>query len=407
MKNLIKATFLSFFLLLHYAGSAQSISGSAYNIFGIGTLNQTGLLQFQSLGGSGIGARSDENVNLKNPASLNAIVGHNQIFDIGVSFSSLSQKSLERSFSTTYGGLNGLNYWVRAGDNLAFAFGASKFSDASFDIIDSKLNSSLGSFDARYIGTGGISQLYFAAGFKISKSLSLGARFNLLSGSQSLTEITHLSQLNFDVTVNEEQNFVKAILDLGVQYDLPIGQNKKLVLGAIYRPKSPINYLHEKTLTNYSDSLIAESSSSSYVPEKLGVGIGFSLPKWQFNIDYEFENWGINQAEQTYSYTDRSLFSVGIEYQKERFSSSYLDRVAFRFGAGIQSNYTVVDQTNYWNQTWSAGLGLPFNRGSLINIGYQYQKMGTQTNNLVLENSHTFSLSFSIKDIWFRKGAYD
>ncbi len=407
MRNSINTTCVLLILCGCTPLYSQSISGSAYNIFGVGSLDQFGLLPFQSMGNAGIGSISEESVNLKNPASLSAVKGPNQIFDIGVSYTSLNQQSLSETFSTTHGGLNGLNYWFRASDKLSLSFGISKFSDATFDILDFNVGSSdLDTYSARFIGEGGLSNLYVAAGYQVTKNLSLGIRNSVLSGSQSLSEYLVLDLIGSQITIVQDRRFVKAVPDVGLQYKTMIAPDKFAILGVVYRPNSLVSYKDETIMINSSqDSLEKIGERDYHIPEKIGVGIGFKFPRWELNADFESERWSTNEREESYLYKDRTLISVGATYQKNRFSNNYFDRMAFRAGVSFQSNYVIVNQINYWNQLYTFGFGLPFSRG-MINLGYQYATVGTNLNNLVKEKSHTFSLSFTFKDIWFRRGVY-
>ncbi len=409
MRNSINAAFVLLILCGCTSLYSQSISGSAYNIFGVGSLDQFGLLPYQSMGNAGIGSIPEEIVNLKNPASLNSIKGPNQLFDIGISYSSLDQKSLNETFNTTHGGINGINYWFKANDKLALTFGISRFSDATYDIIDSQFGSTeLEIYNARFIGEGGLSNLYIAAGYQLTENLGLGLRTSVLSGSQSVSEYLTLDQVGAAITILEDQNFVKAIPDFGVQYQLNVGSNKSIVLGGTYRPRSLVNYKDETIIINANrDSLFTESDRPYHIPERIGVGIGFKLPNWEFNVDLESEYWSVNSREDNYQYKDRTLVSFGTSYQKNRLSREYLDRIAIRAGVSFQSNYIIVNETNYWNQAYSFGIGLPFNRRGMIHLGYQHEIIGTDLNKLVKETSHTFSLSFTLMDVWFRHGAYN
>ncbi|MEQ6166132.1 hypothetical protein AAOE16_02965 [Ekhidna sp. MALMAid0563] len=408
MMNTIKALFSAFFLILAFVVQGQSISGSAYNVFGIGSLEHTGLVSFEGMGNIGIANRSTENVNLKNPAALNAIHGYNQIFDVGFTYSLLNQSSEGQSFNTSSGGINGLNYWFRNSSKMAMTFGFSKISDASYDVTDQNAeNNVLGNYDARHLGEGGTTSFYFGTGYELTERLNVGARFNFLFGSMNHTESFYSPELSTYLEVEEDKWFTSALFDFGAQYIIPFGK-KTIILGATLSNGTSAGVAYETIIESSTDTLNYTGASSAIkIPPKYGLGVGVNNGSWSINLDYEYQPWGMNTNGNDYSYRDRTILSAGIEFQKDRTSQEYLDRMSYRIGTSTFNNYISIEGINYWNSSFSAGLGLPIGMRGLINLSYQYVNNGTLSNGLIYEQQHSFSIGLSFKDIWFRKSVYD
>ena len=358
---------------------------------------------------TGISGRIPGALNIENPAGITSTYGPNHMFDFGISYSSLNQQNSSEEASLNALGLNSLNYWFRVSPKTALTVGITKMSDASFDILDTNdRNEVLGNTDSRYIGEGGASDFYFSLGHSLNKNLHLGVKSSFLFGSQLQTEYLISNDGNTELILEDRTSFIKAFIDFGLQYELELGNGKKLTLGAVYGPGANTRTKVESNiLIEGVDSLESERNESIFIPQKRGVGLGLKLNSWQFLVDYEFENWGKNQGEESFSYRNKHSFSTGIQFQKDRASVRLAERMTFNAGFGVQSNYVVVNETDFLNYQFSFGIGIPLNLQSFLNIGYSFSRSGTTANNLFLERAHELSLNISMRDLWFKKRTYD
>lgn len=395
---------------LGLVASGQSSTGSVYNVFGVGSLAREGLGGYRSMGNAGIGSRSASMVNLKNAASLNAIVGPTQIFDVDVAFKSLQQFSGENSFSTFLGGLENLNMWMRIGKGSAVALGAGVFSDGRYDITDPYVISPMGdSYGVRYRGTGGITRFYLAGSQEVFSNLNIGARASFLLGNLSTQQTISGSSLLEDLEVYESNVVKKFIIDFGAQYTLPVGERQEFTIGMTYRPAFSLSIDKEsKIVRALYDSLTAVGEDRLTLPEKYGIGLEYRQASWGVSLDSEFEKWGVNPVSENNGYRDQLSVSFGAEFQRNFASERYINRITWRAGYGYRSNYTTIRGTDYANSSVSFGFGLPVSRGyGQLNFGYEYSGMGTLNNGLVYEQLHCITLNVSIKDIWFKRQVYD
>ncbi|MEM9328116.1 MAG: hypothetical protein AAGA85_20785 [Bacteroidota bacterium] len=410
MKSLTKLLTCCTLGLLGFAHElrAQSIGHSAYNAFGLGTLEQVGLVPYEHMGYAAIGSRIDDVVNLENPAGLTSIRGFTHSFDFGLSFSQLTQESPSDISTGTFGGLHDLNVWFRLNQKTAISVGLSKYSDATFDILDRSTDGS----ESRLVGDGGSSQAFLAAGYSLLPNLHLGVQGSLLFGSLQREEFLTISDPSAALQVTTTESFVKPLLKLGLQNEYKLGSKARVVLGATYEAGGSTQVSIDEVITSSvslgRDSLFSEDFSTLQLPQKIGFGIGIAMKSWNINLDYELEDWATNEDRSRFSFQDRWLASGGIQYRKDRFSSRMIERVAFRMGGGVHSNYVAADNESYLNPYFSLGMGIPLLKGAAsINVGYQYHTSGTTADNLIMENAHTFSFSLTIRDIWFGKRIYN
>lgn len=111
-----------------------------------------------------------------------------------------------------------------------------------------------------------------------------------------------------------------------------------------------------------------------------------------------------------YNYGKSSRFSLGGFYLPKLNSiSSYWERVTYRAGIRFENTGLLVDGSGN-NTSFSQiddfgisfGLGLPLQRLSTINMGFEFGKRGTLQNNLIQENYFNLRVSLSLTDInWF------
>ena len=151
----------------------------------------------------------------------------------------------------------------------------------------------------------------------------------------------------------------------------------------------------------------------------IGVGVG-EYDKWYAGVEYENQeaigrSSLLASSNGAYQYGSSNRISLGGFYlPKINSISSYWNRVTYRAGvrfektgllvdgSGNNTNFTPIDDFGI-----SFGLGLPLQRLSTVNMGFEFGKKGTIKNNLIQENYFNFRLSLSLTDTWFIKRKID
>ncbi len=404
-----KVLLITFVFGLSFNAHSQSSIGSAYNMFGLGSLSDPGLQAFKSKGNAAIGVRDGLNVNLKNPAALNAIQGPTHIFDLDTYVSNFNQKTKSESENATVGGFGGINLWFRISNNSGIAVGISEFSRAQYDITDAYKSSNFANaYSTRYQGNGGLTQFYLAYGRKIVKNLDMGIRGSFLTG-QITSEQTIFNNVVFDDVVVENADYVgKLIADLGLQYSVINKESQKLIIGLIYRPQFLIkSEFSNKIIYNQTDSLTTVGNNEYYLPKSYGVGISYSFDSWSLSADAEKQNWGINMSGEDFAYQNLDKYSIGMEFLGKDKPENYFDQVPVRFGVSWYKDYLIVKDSELRNIKLSLGVGLPFQKHrGVINLGYEYFWRKPEDSNLIYETTHSFRISISQRDKWFQKVFY-
>ena len=109
----------------------------------------------------------------------------------------------------------------------------------------------------------------------------------------------------------------------------------------------------------------------------------------------------------TTSFENSTRIAVGGYYVPKYDSfSNYLNRIVYRAGFRYENTGLVINNTSINDYGMNFGLGLPVGL-SRINLGLEFGKKGTTSNNLIEENYFNLSVGLSLNDIWFKKRKID
>ena len=152
-----------------------------------------------------------------------------------------------------------------------------------------------------------------------------------------------------------------------------------------------------------------EEDTASDFKLPLEFGLGFSariMKSFVLSADYKRNFWdATNQSENIGTYTDQSIYAIGVEFSKNDRGFNYWERMKFRAGFNYDDGYIAINNQKIDGYTLTTGLGIPIGKtsNSIINLSYSYGSKGRIQNILVKENYHTLTLNFSLEDLWFRK----
>mgnify|MGYP000060956052 CR=1 FL=1 len=222
----------------------------------------------------------------------------------------------------------------------------------------------------------------------------------------------------------------------GTQYQKLLKNNLYLNAGATVKLGSDLNttgneYLFSLTRNESGTDVPRDTLSNRVILGKyklplksiVGVGVG-KYDKWHVGVEYQIQDALLsegftNNTNSSFRYEKSNRFSLGGFYlPKINSISSYWERVTYRAGvrfekvglaidgSGAGTNFTSIDDFGM-----SFGLGLPLRQLSSVNLGFEYGKRGTTSNNLIEENYFNIRLSLSLTasgaQSWFRKRKID
>jgi len=145
----------------------------------------------------------------------------------------------------------------------------------------------------------------------------------------------------------------------------------------------------------------------------MNFGIGFTLEKankWLIGTDFNWQNWSYYKYNDVKdpSLTNSMRISIGGEIKPDHYSPKYFKRVTYRAGFKYSTTNLKIDNTQIDEFGVSFGLGLPFRKSkSTLNVGVEYGKRGSISNDLIKENFTKITIGFSAYDFWFFKRKFD
>lgn len=141
---------------------------SPYSRYGIGDFQFNGSLINNAMGGGGIGLRSDslipQYVNLANPASLTAHPLVN--YEIGLTSNTVKVESATASGNFNRSTLSHFTMAFPVTKYWGAAFGLVPYSTVGYNVSDTATIDNIGATTFKYEGSGGVSQVFLANGFR-------------------------------------------------------------------------------------------------------------------------------------------------------------------------------------------------------------------------------------------------
>lgn len=406
----IKSVLFLLFCFMNLFMNAQSDFSSPYSIYGIGQENLNFFGGLSAMGNAGIAYKSQYTINQTNPASLTSIPKNAFLYEVGFNntFSTkkdtyASQQDYDFNFTHLAMAFPVNNYW-------GMSLGIVPYSKVSYQIdVVQPIEGSTGNYMTNVVGSGGINELFWGHGFKLTNNFSAGVEIVGLFGSISQEQWILLGTNS--AYLNDKNVYFSLGANAGIQYSLNSLWGTKTTLGATVSLPTTLRGA-EASVGMKSNAIISnefnQNADDFDLPLKIGVGISSQINKYLLvNADYRKNYWNnINQSNNASVYSDQSIYGVGFEFQPSSKSNNYWHRLKYRVGANYDSGYVNISNQNVDKYSFSMGLGFPVsanNFSSSININYSYGKEGTTNSGLIQDNFHKLSLNLSLLGNWFQK----
>ncbi len=396
--------------LVGVRAQSEALTSSPYSLYGLGVINQTGIGAFNGMGYSGIGFKTDSEINSLNPANYGLIPENSFFYDVGVRAQYNTYGNITDSEAKTNFNFSNLALAFPLTDGLAAGITMVPYSDVGYSILGIRTNieGSNETFESNVTGLGGLSDLRINIGYRMTDGLRLGIGTSFLFGAIEESESFALDGSTFEL--NEKTGYSGVRLGMGLQIDL----TDAITLGSTIQLPTRLNgNLKQSVVKNLAGSEItveedqASNASDFKMPMELGFGIGARFfGNLALNVDYKKNFWNAtDQNENLGRYVDQDILALGAEYLKNRTSYKYWERVRYRAGFNYDNGYLSLNGHKIEGYALTAGIGFPVGTrsGSLINLSYSYGAKGQVQNVLIQEKYHLLTLNISLEDMWFRK----
>jgi hypothetical protein len=425
---MIRNILLVFLLIASIATTAQRTNSSPYSFFGIGEEFSPQTVEQSAMGGIGVAFSHYKYLNFSNPAAYANL--RYTTYSFGVLNNKLTIDTGDKKQSTSSTSLSYFALAFPIGSKAGMSFGIQPVSSVGYSLTNTNETETEISV---FSGDGGVSRIYGSFGIKVLKGFSLGFEADYSFGSIENSITNQIFDVSLATKYKESTIVRGGTVTVGAQYEKEVKKDIMLTAGATFKAGDNLNvtgneYLYSLSFTSSGgefgrDTISQSSISAKYkIPLKttLGVGLG-KFDKWYVGVEYASQdaietNGFLTTTNSAYKYGSSNRFSLGGFYiPKINSISSYWERVTYRAGvrfkktgllvdgSGLNNNFTPVDDFGI-----SFGLGLPLRQLSSVNMGFEFGKRGTTTNNLIQENYFNFRLSLSLTDSkWFQKRKID
>lgn len=420
--KMIKKIIVVLSIFFSLTSSGQEQTSSPYSSYGLGEIKYKGTTDVKALGGLGI-AGDSININLLNPASYSKIKLISFAVGGTTSFTNIQNNSESDKSKRT-----SLDYLLVSIPlkKLGVTFGLMPYSSVGY-----KTNSNLTELDGseRFktkTGSGNVNKFFTGFAYSVNKNLSFGIDFGYHFGT---TENDFTESLYSPIVLQystKERNTSKTngySINTGIQYSKKISSKLNLLTSFTFSPETKFKNTNDRVIATvtYSNSGSEASFDVSDVvttkinminPSKFSFGAGIGeAKKWLIGTDITFINNKklINRFDMgsAVSFENSTRIAVGGYYVPKYDSfSNYLNRIVYRAGFRYENTGLVINNTSINDYGMNFGLGLPVGL-SRINLGVEFGKKGTTSNNLIEENYFNLSVGLSLNDIWFKKRKID
>jgi hypothetical protein len=300
------------------------------------------------------------------------------------------------------------------------------YADIGYNIVVSDDEEGIGRYNYAFNGDGGLNQLFFGNGFKITDRLSVGMNLTYVFGRNTTSTLLYFPDSTLYANTKTEQRLLANdfMFDYGIYYSQPLANDYQLNMGLVYGQKVNLNVKREKLVRSlfggvdggveYILDTIAyqpEREGKLELPHSFGLGLGFEKKnRWMIGLDANWQNW------ETFTIDDRpdSLqnawnIAVGGEFTPKHTSiSKYWSRVTYRLGARYNQTYLKLYGQSINEFGISFGIGLPLPRSlTTIDLSLEVGQGGTTAKNLIQETFVNFTVGVSIYERWFVKRRYN
>lgn len=402
--------------VIGYASQAQSI----YSFQGLGSLNHQGMPHNIAMGEVGIGTPSLWHMNSQNPANL--VYNTLSTFQMGAEVDRRQFSGSGISGSDASGGLRFLGYaFPIMPGKWSSSFGVLPYSSVDYNTFSqgtvpgAEGNVSQVS-DNR--GEGGLTNFFWANGFKIKQKLLVGIRATYTFGSIEKTSLISIGGADVPVS-NVKYKTLNAYSDLnflfGLGYKHVLSKGKYLNFGTTFSFESPLSGSSELSLIRVSasgseieTSEVGSQDIKSRLPSTFGVGVSYErLNRYKVGLDVETGKWSdVSTAAQ--SYNNSMKIALGAQWSPDYDNpNAYWKRIAYSVGFNYHKLPYIVNNRALIDFGINFGASLPVSGFSSLDLAFKWGQLGESSNGLIKETYYKVVLGATINDRWFIKRKYD
>lgn len=417
MKNIFLFTAL-FFSLIQNELSATSLLLQS----GLGEINYSANVRSAGMGGTSLAIYDTYNLNQFNPASWTGAKNVRFSAEFMGKTTSVSGTS---SGSLKSGTFNGLSFGIPIKNRIFLGIALTPYSDYGFRATTTGTQKiSIGdstesyNFAERINETGGLSNLLFGTGIRLTHYLSLGFKTNFLIGKLREERTAAYDSISSVGTIADFSRTVEAKMKgIDFSFGALVSPTKELSVGLTFGLGSTIDYEIERFF-DYDDFFNEDKRPTRIdtldlkIPASFGAGISYKvLPRLLLAAEYSGQNWENfeivgTEKNSKVRYLNSKRFKFGGEFSHNtRYDAKIWDKLKYRFGFNYAKLYQTDLKGNSINEyLFSLGFGFPFvySSGSTqLDLAFELGKRGSVSKNEISETLYKLTIGITGLETWF------
>lgn len=406
-----KILFITF--LLSFVSNILGTGGSIYTRFGIGDLHFANSAFKLSMGGVGTSLITINEVNINNPASLFSV--KNTRFNAGlVTNISFIDDGLENALysNTQFSGFN-IAFPLKETLGISFMLGMNPYSTVNYEVNVTGKEEGDYLIDEKFIGSGGISKLFFGTSYLLPFDFAIGATLDYYTGHieyRSSVDYRDNPDLTNSLFINEfKYKGLGTTLGIESPNIAKFFENESINdirFGVAYEMSGNINTDTALIgVTSFGDNTFETSEVFTKIPGKFSAGMNILVNEnYLIAADYIFQSWSKYQVNgvKSKNLRDLSRFSIGFQIgnQSKRYAS-FWELIKYRGGLSFEQSQYQINGEGINQIGFHAGLSFPVGLENTIDIGLMYGIRGTKDSNLTKENIFETSITVNLGELWF------
>jgi len=423
---MIKKIILGISLLFSTVILAQEGTASPYSFYGIGDVKFKGTNENRAMGTVGVFVDSIH-VNLQNPASYSFLKYTSLTVGGANTRTTFKTNSQEENAQRTT--IDYLAVGLPLG-KAGVSFGVIPYTAVGYKVQRvTTADNIFGESETRtetFQGEGGLNKVFLGGAYKITPKLSFGMDLQYSFGGIETKSVVFITDPAIAVgsRTKNESTYSGLSVTAGLFYHTKLKNNLEWSNSFTFAPKSNLNSDNSRNvaLVTYGitgaefigDNSDVEVADSKFkIPSKVSFGTAFGKSKKWF-VGTEVTLQGKNDARSeanssNVGYESATRFAVGGFYiPKYNSFRNYFERIVYRAGFRYENTGLIKNNQSIRDTGVSLGFGFPVGTSiSNINLGFEYGKKGTTSNNLIQENYFAINIGLSFSDRWFVKPKYD
>jgi len=413
-------------LLLAFQASGQA-ARTPFSSFGIGEPYGNALVNQQGMAGVGVSQPQFYYINNQNPALLiyNSV---NTTFQAGIITERRSISS-DTLTETSQGG--NMNYLVTAfplkPGKWTTSVGLMPYTSVNYRLqYTEPVSQSSENVRVMEEGTGGLTQLYWSNGVRLTKQLAVGLKaayvFSSIRKTYNNQLINSTQPINYLAGVEEKSYVRDFAFGTGISFtkdSLFARHRYRLSIGATYDFATKLDA--EKTDRIYRANAVGDTTDVSVLPTSLGgsfsipsaftVGVSLSRGmRWNIGTEFSYQDWStfrdLNDNSEGLKKSWRA--ALGGEITPDPFDTeNYLKRMTYRGGLSMEESPFLAGGNPVRDLGINFGFTLPAGRYNSVDLAFKYGKRGDKGDNVLEETYFKIYFGITFNDQWFIKRRFD